>query len=283
MASSVTDNDVDSAIYIVVNNESQPGALAGPRQPGLAFVAGLGDSGPVGTRAPRRAAAPRPKRQRRSAEEAHEQILDAADRRLAEGGPSGIRLQEIAADVGVSHPTILHHFGSREGLVQAVVQRALAGLQGEIVRILSERTIDASEGAELVRLVAATLGDRGHARLMAWLSLEDRTPKDAPQLLRGLAGTMHARRAVETGLDVPAEDTLFMVLLVSLALFGEGVLGDAMRRSAGLEGDAGAQARFHGWLARLIEQHLHSPGLVGVAAPEVKKKPRGRTARGGAG
>lgn len=243
---------------------------------GFYFRGGVRDPGPVGTRAPRRAAAPRPKRQRRSAEEAHEQILDAADRRLAESGPSGIRLQEIAADVGVSHPTVLHHFGSREGLVQAVVQRALAGLQGEVVRVVSERAIDAGEGAELVRLVAATLGDRGHARLMAWLSLEDRTPKDAPQLLRGLAEAMHARRAVETGLDVPAEDTLFMVLLVSLALFGEGVLGEAMRRSAGLEGDAGAQVRFHEWLARLIEQHLHSPGLVGATAAPKVARGRGR-------
>lgn len=230
----------------------------------------------MATRAPRRAAAPRPKRQRRSAEEAHEQILDAADRRLAESGPSGIRLQEIAADVGVSHPTILHHFGSREGLVQAVVQRALAGLQHEIVRVVSERTIEAGEGAELVRLVAATLGDRGHARLMAWLSLEGRTPADAPPLLRGLAGTMHARRLEETGLEPPAEDTLFMVLLVSLALFGEGVLGEAMRRSAGLDADAGARARFHEWLARLIEQHLHSPGLVEPAAAPKAARGRGR-------
>jgi len=37
-------------------------------------------------------------------------------------------LQEIAADVGVSHSTILHHFGSREALVEAVVTRALDGL-----------------------------------------------------------------------------------------------------------------------------------------------------------
>jgi len=232
----------------------------------------------VATRAPQRAAAPRPKRQRRSAEEAHEQILDAADKRLAEGGPSGIRLQEIAADVGVSHPTILHHFGSREGLVQAVVQRALAGLSSEIVRVVSERAIDASEGAELVRLVAATLGDRGHARLMAWLALEGRTPENAPQFLRGLAAAMHTRRVVETATEAPPEDTLFLVLLVSLALFGEGIMGDAMRRSAGLEADGTAQARFHEWLARVIEQHLHSPGLVGgpPVAPTKQERRRGR-------
>jgi AcrR family transcriptional regulator len=246
----------------------------------------------VGTRAPRRAAAPRPKRQRRSAEEAHEQILDAADRRLAESGPRGIRLQEIAADVGVSHPTILHHFGSREGLVEEVVKRALAGLSAEIVRVVSERALDAGEGAELVRMVAATLGDRGHARLMAWLALEDRTPEDAPELLRGLAAAMHARRVAETGTAAPLEDTLFLVLLVSLALFGEGVLGDAMRRSAGLGADGTAQARFHEWLARVIEQHLHGAGLLGgtpavehgASAKEGKGgRRRARPARGGSG
>jgi AcrR family transcriptional regulator len=234
----------------------------------------------VGTRAPRRAAAPRPKRQRRSAEEAHEQILDAADKRLAEGGPRGIRLQEIAADVGVSHPTILHHFGSREGLVEAVVNRALAGLGNKIVGVISERPLDAQEGTELVRLVMATLGDRGHARLMAWLALEGRPAEDPAGLLRGLGHAMHARRVAETGTTAPAEDTLFLVLLVSLALFGEGVLGDGMFASAGLGDDPSARARFHEWLVRLIEQHQHGPGLVEpspvVAAPA---KPGARRAR----
>lgn len=231
----------------------------------------------MGTRAPR-GAAPRPKRQRRSAEEAHEQILDAADKRLAAAGPSGIRLQEIAADVGVSHPTILHHFGSREGLVQAVVQRALAGLSDRIVQVVSARAIDVGEGEELVRMVAATLGDRGHARLMAWLALEGRTPNDAPELLRGLATAMHARRVAETGTDAPLDDTVFLVLLVALALFGEGVLGEAMRRSAGLGEDGLTRARFHGWLARLIEQQLHGPG-PSTAAPEPEGKPGRRRAR----
>jgi AcrR family transcriptional regulator len=230
----------------------------------------------VGTRAPRRAAAPRPKRLRRSAEEAHEQILDAADKRLAEAGPRGIRLQEIAADVGVSHPTILHHFGSREGLVEAVVKRALAALGSKIVGVLSERAIDAGEGAELVRLVSATLGDRGHARLMAWLALEGRPAADPAKLLRGLGQAMHARRVAETGTEAPAEDTLFLVVLVSLAMFGEGVLGDAMFESAGLGGDPSARARFLEWLVRLIEQHLHGEGLV---EPPPAAKPSRRRAR----
>ena len=52
------------------------------------------------------------RRVRRTAEAARAAILEAAEKRLAEAGPAGIRLQGVAADVGVSHPTVLHHFCS---------------------------------------------------------------------------------------------------------------------------------------------------------------------------
>src|SRR5580693_3024846 len=72
-------------------------------------------------------------RRRRTAEQARSAILDAAERRLVADGPGAIRLQEVAKDVGVSHPTVLHHFGSREGLVEAVVARALDSLHGGLL------------------------------------------------------------------------------------------------------------------------------------------------------
>src|ERR1700726_2617867 len=76
---------------------------------------------------------PPPRRKRRTAEDARAAILDAAERRLVASGPAGIRLQEVAADVGVSHPTVLPHFGSREGLVEAVVARALDSLHARLL------------------------------------------------------------------------------------------------------------------------------------------------------
>ena len=45
-------------------------------------------------------AAKAPTRRRRTAEEARHEILAAAQRRLAEGGPEAIRLQDIARDLG---------------------------------------------------------------------------------------------------------------------------------------------------------------------------------------
>src|SRR5579863_2646522 len=73
-------------------------------------------------------------RRRRSAPETRNAILEAAQRRLLGGGPEAIRLQEIAADAGISHPAILHHFGSREGLVEAMILRGIARLQTQILK-----------------------------------------------------------------------------------------------------------------------------------------------------
>src|SRR6185295_17110146 len=66
-----------------------------------------------------------PPRRRLRAEEAQRRILEAAEKQLMKVGPEGLRLTDLAQALGVSHPAILHHFGSREGLVAAVVRHAL--------------------------------------------------------------------------------------------------------------------------------------------------------------
>ena len=203
-----------------------------------------------------------PKRQRRTSEVAHEQILDAAEKRFSTTGAGGLRLQQLAADIGVSHSTILHHFGSREALVEAVVNRALESLQQKLVAAFTGEAFGPEDGQAVFRQIMTTLGDRGQARLMAWLALEGRGSGDQAQMLRAMGELMHNRRLEITGRKVPLEDTLFVTLLGALALFAEGLLGDTMFDSAGLAGDATARARFHDWFLKLIDQHLHGPGLV---------------------
>ena len=89
-------------------------------------------------------------RRRRTAEEARAEILDAAERRLAAAGPAALRLQEVAADVGISHPAVLHHFGSREALVQAVVERAMQNLEDDLVRSFAGATAGVPDSAVLL-------------------------------------------------------------------------------------------------------------------------------------
>src|SRR5438067_904808 len=75
----------------------------------------------------------RAKRIRRTAEEARSLILDAAEKVTRAQGPASLRLQDVAREAGVSHPTILHHFGSREGLMQALNARTMDQLTRDVI------------------------------------------------------------------------------------------------------------------------------------------------------
>ena len=214
------------------------------------------------TPAPRRA----PARRRRTAEEARRAILEAAQKRLAECGPEEIRLQDIASDLGISHPAILHHFGSRETLLRELSQYALRSLNADLVSVLADRSQEDVEG--WLDRVFATLRDRGHARLLAWSLLTGRLGRTdgASQgetddhLLFELAEAVHARRlemARRDGAAEPAlEESVFAVQLVAAALLGDALMGPLLRRSAGLSPDDGSSERFRLWLGRQVMRLL---------------------------
>jgi len=196
-------------------------------------------------------------RKRRTAEEAREAILDAAEKRLAVVGPMGIRLHDVAKDVGVSHPTVLHHFGDRDALVEAVVNRALDSLHVSLLAALAASTPGPNQVSELLERVDVALTQSGHARAFLWLALGG-YPMTADDLrIRSFADVVHEvrrekRRASKR--DVPTyEDTYFSVLLPALALMTLSVLDQ--KKHAKRELDA---AHFRRWLAKLIHHHLET-------------------------
>ncbi|MGZ3419849.1 MAG: TetR/AcrR family transcriptional regulator [Polyangiales bacterium] len=197
-------------------------------------------------------------RKRRSADETKEEILDAAERRFSESGPAGIRLQDIAEQVGISHPAVLHHFGSREALVEAVVHRAIVQLQRELIGSISASGDAPPDGAALFERVSESFAGAGHARLMAWLVLSGYQPLGGKEMRENwsmIADAMHAMRPKSKG--KPArEDTLFTIVLSALALFGQAILGQTTFEAAGLPKDAATQKRFRIWLASLLASHL---------------------------
>jgi AcrR family transcriptional regulator len=81
---------------------------------------------------------------------------DLLERIVAEAGAHGLAdrsMRDVATAVGSSHRMLLYHFGSREGLVAAIVE-AVESAQRDTLRTLAA---DADSPAELVRALWAVV------------------------------------------------------------------------------------------------------------------------------
>jgi AcrR family transcriptional regulator len=209
---------------------------------------------PVGASAPRR---------RRSAEVARREILDAAQRRLDEGGPDAIRLQEIARDVGIAHPTILHHFGSRDGLIQALDARAIHALSDDVSAMLQGRRAQDS-GIELLERLAHTMNDLGLARLIAWWAMREPNARalegiDPPALVRNISQLICSQIEGDEAHSTEREELVsFGVRLAVMAMFGEVLIGDIMSPAGAEQRDA-ERHRFRAWLSDLLVEKIADP------------------------
>lgn len=74
--------------------------------------------------------------------ERRRQLLDALVAEFATGGIGDRSLREVAAAVGTSHRMLLHHFGSRENLLVAIVEEVERRQMG----LLPELPADPAEG-----------------------------------------------------------------------------------------------------------------------------------------
>lgn len=220
---------------------------------------------PGSGRAPKAARGnPLPARVRRTAEDARTRILDATERRLVAAGPSGIRLQDVAKDVGVSHPTILHHFGSRERLVEAVCQRRLRAMTQEVILTLVSASAqggapDSSTAVALFERLFQMFGPGGHARVLGFLALEGRIAGASPESMVPLAQAMHAARVArrsEGAPEPPFEETYFIALLGAFALFGEAIVGPLFRGEPEDAPDLATSKRFRAWAAERVLELL---------------------------
>jgi AcrR family transcriptional regulator len=191
------------------------------------------------------------KRVRRRPDEARRLILEAAQAAIARTGPEGLRLHDIAAAAGVSHPLILHHFGSRAGLVRALTREATAELRDKLVAAMTER--DAPIEEQLDRVFDAFRNGLGQR--LAWLATvaPDGDHGDSSMIQREIADVLHARRVAlgPPGTPVAFEDSQFLVHLIAIAALGDAIYGPQFRRSAGLAEGPDTDRRFRAWLAAL--------------------------------
>jgi len=184
-------------------------------------------------------------RARKPAEQTRAEIVAVAQEHLMRDGPDALRLNDVAAQVGISRQAILHHFGSRAGLVRQVVAHAWGGLFQDLAALTRD-----AEGASpdaFVDHLDQVVRARGNARLGAWLllsgeGLPDEAFEDAlaelPQVMAGPKGDPDEARRV--------------LLLVGAALFGDAVFGRRLRQALGMPDSEQEREAFRRWLVRRL-------------------------------
>lgn len=199
-------------------------------------------------------------RRRRTPDEARAAILQIAEQRLREHGLEGLNVVDIARAAGMSHATLIHHFGNADGMRRALIAHMTSRLLRDVIAALRGD----SPPVVILKDLFTALSQSGHAKLLAWLAVGDARLREAlddppaqvvelfaqliPVLAERLPGSVDRESAARR-----------MVYLVATAAIGYGVSGALLPRVIGLtseEADA-----FPEWLAVQLQRMLdQAPG-----------------------
>jgi AcrR family transcriptional regulator len=106
-------------------------------------------------------------------EQSREAILDVAERHFGEFGFKGASIATIAEEVGLSDPGLLHHFGSKAGLLEALLRQRFSI---DEVKLREGEAMDAGQILGMLLAIAhENTGRRNGVRLLMVLFAESLT------------------------------------------------------------------------------------------------------------
>lgn len=212
-----------------------------------------------------------------SSPETTARILDAAERLFMEHGYDGASMRMLTSAAGVNLAAVNYHFGSKEGLMQAVFKRRLAWLNSERLRMLDELEGNAAGGplrpSQILEAFFGTLltmGERDDLGGMIFLRLIGRTLTEPAHFIREFfAGEYQQvveryKSALYAALpDVPQDEIAwrfqFMLGAMSYSIAGT----DALRILGGISLTDDSDAVY----ARRLRERLMPFLLGGLRAP----------------
>lgn len=166
-----------------------------------------------------------------------QRLVETAEQLFAAGGLEGVSLRRVAAEAGVNSAAVHYHFGSREALVEAVLERRLESVQERrevLLDELSERTdvravvevlvrpwaeialCDGAPGRAYLRLVARLWADRGamvsgialRSTAERYAAVGERLAAAVPQLPRSVL-ERRAALVVQSAVSILADPDFF--------------------------------------------------------------------------
>lgn len=216
---------------------------------------------------------------RRSAEEAKTLILNAAEQRLKEHGPEGLRLQDVARDAGVSHSLILHHFGNRAGFEQELANRLSQRISTIMFQMLMAGNQDGGfDVRAMVDQMFSAMNEDSIAVLMTWMAWKqaespfasgfapiEEMARVARNLIYGVPGEN------DEGAPRSLEETKLMSMTILIWAYAMTMVGNTMLGLAGYGDSDEHMERVKTWLAEMVSEYL----AAGHDLPALRSDPAG--------
>lgn len=169
------------------------------------------------------------RRRRRAPEEARREALVTARALLLSGGPDAVTLSAVAAEIGVTHANLIHHFGSAAGLQSALMGSMVSDLTQALDAAVARLRTDEGAPLELVNAVFDAFSAGGAGRLAAWIVMSG----DLSHLEPVRAAVQSLVEAIGDKMDAPEgparENLGSAVLFIALSAFGEALIGPPLR------------------------------------------------------
>lgn len=176
-------------------------------------------------------------RRRREPHEAKSEILAAAEKIVFESGPQALKIQAVAKAAGMTHPTVLHHFGSASGLITALQHHFSRQIRVAFLDVIDGETVEPDQWLTLFK----KLSDPKLGRMLCYLIAQGTDP--FPPAEEGGLGQIVSR--------LPGEDLMHkqnLVLTVLYAMYGEAIFGPLLRMRMGVEHTEQTQTNYQRWL-----------------------------------
>jgi AcrR family transcriptional regulator len=168
-------------------------------------------------------------RRRRKPEEARREALIAARGLLLREGPDALTLQHVAAEIGMSHTNLLHHFGSAWELQSALMAMMVTELTTALDEAVTHFRSDEGAPRALIDMVFDAFDKGGAGRLAAWIALSGHLDHLEPieEAVNNLVAAVEEKFAFEPG--NPHMGVTSAVLFLGLMAFGDAVIGAPLK------------------------------------------------------
>lgn len=150
-----------------------------------------------------------------------ETLLDAAEANFARDGFMAANLAEIASEAGITRPSLLYHFKSKEGLYEAVIERIFERIAEKVRHGLVAGEESRASVAELAAAITAFFRD--HSATSSLIVREILAPRGpgqekirehAPVLLDSVEAWIRSIPGLRT--DVSVRDVMMQVVTSAL-------------------------------------------------------------------